>query len=307
MSEDKESGKQFKPPFVAFGDIEVGENISDQSKTRMDGVSDEFCLSLDRRGLLEPLIVREGGPARTTGRRKVVLDCGYRRYGAIKRLRTGDVPGQKTKPTSWNQIPVRYVKGDAEDQDVRNLVENLQRLDLDPFEEAAAIKVFMDRHKVTQAQVSTEIGKSEAYVSQRLSLLRNTAEETRQAYDDGIINATQVREISDLPKDKQPALIESLRKQAASGKYSTVEDVRDDVAMVPSPKKKTGRKAQSFDKEKISVAKETYSDKKLAPRPRLAVMETLGMLVTRDQRNATDKTKHQIQAIEYVLGIRDTL
>ncbi len=307
MTEDKEGGKSFKPPFVAFVDIEIGDNISDQSKTRMAGVSDEFCLSLDRRGLLEPLIVREGGPARTTGRRKVVLDCGYRRYGAISRLRAGDVPGQKTKAASWNQIPVRYVKGDAEDQDVRNLVENLQRLDLDPFEEAAAIKAFMDRHKVTQSMVALEIGKSEAYVSQRLSTLRNTAEETRKAYDDGILNATQVREISDLPKEKQPALVESLRKQAASGKYATVEDVRDDVAKVPTPKKKTGRKGQSFDQEKITVAKEAYADKKLALRPRQAIMETLGTLVTRDQRNSTEKTKHQIQAIEFVLGIKDTL
>lgn len=307
MSEDNESGKQFKPPYVAFADIEIGDNISDQSKTRMDGVSDEFCLSLDRRGLLEPLVVREGGPARTTGRRKVVLDCGYRRYGAIARLRAGDVPGQKTKTASWNQIPVRYVKGDAEDQDVRNLVENLQRLDLDPFEEAAAIKAFMDRHKVTQSTVAAEIGKSEAYVSQRLSTLRNTAEETRKAYDDGVLNATQVREISDLPKEKQPVLVESLRKQAASGKYATVEDVRDDVAKVPTPKKKTGRKGQSFDQEKIATAKDAYSDKKLAPRPRPAIMEMLGTLVTRDQRNSTDKTKHQIQAIEYVLGIRDAL
>jgi ParB family chromosome partitioning protein len=307
MSEDNEGGKQFKPPYVAFADIEIGDNISDQSKTRMDSVSDAFCLSLDRRGLIEPLVVREGGPARTTGRRKVVLDCGYRRYGAIRRLRAGDVPGQKTKPASWNQIPVRYVKGDAEDQDVRNLVENLQRLDLDPFEEAAAIRAFMDKHEVSQAAVAAEIGKSEAYVSQRLSMLRNTAEETRKAYDDGVLNATQVQAISDLPKDKQPALVESLRKQAASGKYSTVEDVRDDVAKVPTPKKKTGRKAQLFDQEKIALAKQTYSDKKLAPRPRPAIMETLGMLVTRDQRNSTDKTKYQIQAIEYVLGIRDVL
>lgn len=307
MSEDKEGGKQFKPPFVAFADIEVGDNISDQSKTRMDGVSDEFCLSLDRRGLLEPLVVREGGPARTTGRRKVVLDCGYRRYGAIKRLRSGAVPGQKTKPSSWNQIPVRYVKGDAEDQDVRNLVENLQRLDLDPFEEAAAISAFMSKHHVTQSAVASEIGKSEAYVSQRLSLLRNTAEETRKAYDDGVLNATQVREISDLPKDKQVPLVESLRKQAASGKYPTVEDVREDVAKVPTPKKKTGRKAQSFDQDKIALAKEAYPDRKFSPRPRPAIIEALGTLVTRDQRNSTDKTKHQIHAIEYVLGLRDAL
>ena len=76
---------------------------------------------------------------------------------------------------------------------------------------------------------------------------------------------------------------------------------------MPTPKKKTGRKGQSFDQDKITVAKDAYADKKLAPRPRPAIMEMLGTLVTRDQRNSTDKTRHQIQAIEYVLGIRDAL
>lgn len=310
--EEETKPAKFKPPFVAFTDIEIGDNISDQKRTRMnldleDLVDLEFVLSIDREGLIAPLAVREGGPARTTGKRKVVLDCGYRRYGAIGLLRENKVPGQKTKASSWNQIPVRYVKGDEEDQDVRNLVENLQRLNLDPFQEGAAIKAYMEKHKATQVEIAHRLGKSEAWVSQRLSTLRNASEEVKKAYDEGVISATMVREITDLPKDKQSDLIESLRKQAASGKYPTVEDVKDDIAKIPGSKKKTGRKAQSFDQEKIALAKETYSNKKFSPRPRPALMEALGMLVTRDQRNSTDKTKHQLQAIEYVLGIRDAL
>ena len=110
---------------------------------------------------------------------------------------------------------------------------------------------------------------------------------------------------------KGPFYPEDLKDDAMlgyySGKYPTVEDVRDDVAKVPAPRKKTGRKGQSFDQEKIALAKEAYPNKKFVPRPRPAIMETLGMLVTRDQRNSTDKTKYQIQAIEYILGIRDSL
>lgn len=309
--EDTKTAK-FKPPFVAFADIEIGDNISDQKTGRMkldleNSVDLEFALSIDREGLISPLAVREGGPARTTGKRKVVLDCGYRRYGAIGLLRENKVPGQKTKASSWNQIPVRYVKGDEEDQDVRNLVENLQRLNLDPYQEGAAIKAYMEKHKTTQTEVAHRLGKSEPWVSQRLSMLRNSSDEVRQAYDDGIISATMVREITDLPKDKQPGLVQSLRKQAASGKYPTVEDVKEDIAKIPSPKKKTGRKANTFDQDKITLAKETYADKKITPRPRPALLEVLGTLVNREQRNATDKTKYQLQAIEYVLGLRDTL
>jgi ParB/RepB/Spo0J family partition protein len=302
----------FKPPFVAFDDIEIGDNISDQSKTRMAGVSDEFCLSLEAEdgsaNLLQPLVVREGGPARKTGKRRVVLDCGFRRYGGIKRLRGGEVPGQKTNALSWRQIPVRYVKGDEQDQDTRNLIENLQRLNLDPYEEAAAMLVYLDKYKVTQAMLAARISKSEPYVSQRLTMLRGTTEEVRQAFRDGVITPTHIREIVELPKDKQPEFIAALRAQAAQGKYASVADVKEDIATkAPRNKKKTGRKATLYDQEKVSAAKEAYSDKKFAPRPRPALVEVLGTLVMRERRNETDKTKHQIQAIEWVLGVRDSL
>lgn len=298
----------FKPPFVPFDDIEIGDNISDQSKNRMEGVSDEFCLSIDAEGLLQPLVVREGGPARKTGKRRVVLDCGYRRYGAIRRLRAGEVPGQKTKALSWAQVPVRYVKGNAMDQDSRNLIENLQRLNLDPYEEAAAMLAYLDKHKVTQAMLAARISKSEPYVSQRLAMLRGTTEEVRQALRDGVITPTHIREIVELSKDKQPEFIAALRAQAAQGKYASVADVKEDIAAkAPKAKKKTGRKGASYDQEKITFAKDAYPDKKFAPRPRPAVVEGLGTLVMRERRNETDKTKHQIQAIEWVLGIRDGL
>ena len=300
--------KKFKDPFVPFVDIEIGENISDQSKTRMEKVSDEFALSIDAEGLLQPLVVREGGPAKTSGKRKVLLDCGYRRYGAILRLRKGNVPGQKTTALTWAMIPVRYVKGDAQDHDTRNLVENLQRLNLDALEEAAAMRAFIDKHNVSQAELAGRISKSEAYVSSRLSMLGNTTVEVRDALREGVITPTHVREIANLPREKQPAFIAGLRAQAAKGKYPTTADVREDIASSGgSAPKKTGRKGFSFDKEKISVAKEAYSDKKFEPRPRPAIVEALGTLVIRDRKNSTDKTTHQIHAIEYVLGLRDTL
>ena len=301
--------KTTKPPYVSFDDISVGDNISDQSKSRMEGVSDEFALSIDAEGLLEPLGVREGGPSKTSGKRKAVLDYGYRRYGAIKRLRAGEVPGAKRKQSYWNDVSVVWVKGNAQDQDTRNLVENLQRLNLDPYEEAAAMQAYLDKHGVTQSSLADRIGKSEPYVSQRLSILKSTVPEVREALRAGVITPTHVREISALPKDKQADFVAKLREQASQGEYSSVADVKDDIAAGGAPKarKKTGRKGATFDAEKISAAKEAYADKKFAPRPRPAVIETLGTLVIRERRNPTEKTTHQIHALEFVLGIRDSL
>jgi hypothetical protein len=139
-------------------------------------------------------------------------------------------------------------------------------------------------------------------------VLRGTTEDVRKALRDGIIKPTHVREIVEMPKEKQPEFIAALRAQAAQGKYASVTDVKEDIAAkTPRIKKKTGRKAQSYDQEKITSAKEAYPDKKFEPRPRPAVLEALGTLVMRERRNVTEKTTHQIQAIEFVLGLRDTL
>lgn len=296
-----------KDPYVAFGDIVIADNLSDQSKDRMRNVSDEFALSVDS-GLLQPLVVREGGPSKTTKRRKVVLECGYRRYGAICRLREGNVPNQKTNASSWGEIPVRYVKGDELARDARNLVENLQRLNLDPYEEAAAMQAYIDKHKITQTMLSAMISKSESYVSQRLAVLRSTVPEVRDALREGVITATHVREISALPKEKQAEFVASLREQASRGEYSSTADVKEEISSSGArAKKKTGRKGATFDKERITAAKEAYADKKFSPRPRPAIVEALGTLVIRDRRSSSDKTTYQIHAIEYVLGLRDSL
>lgn len=301
--------KTSKPPYIDFEDILVGDNLSDQSKNRMESVTDEFALSIDAEGLLEPLGVREGFPSKASNQRKAVLDYGYRRYAAIKKLREGQVPGAKRKKSYWNEVAVHWVKGNAQDQDTRNLIENLQRLNLDPYEEAAAMQAYLDKHETTQTQLAARISKSEAYVSQRLLILKSTVPEVREALRDGVITATHVREISALPKEKQADFVASLREQAAQGEYASVDDVKEDVAAkgAPRARKKTGRKAATFDAEKIAAAKEAYSDQKFAPRPRQAIVEIMGTLVIREQRNETEKTKHQIQAIEYVLGLRDSL
>jgi ParB-like chromosome segregation protein Spo0J len=223
-------------------------------------------------------------------------------------LREGKVKGQKTTAASWAKVPVRYVKGNALERDARNLVENLHRKNLDPLEEASAMEAYMQKHGVTQAQLARDIAMSEPYVSQRLALLRDTTEVVRQALRDGDITATQAREISAAPKEKQADIVASLKAQKSRGDKVTSADVREEVAANgPRVRKKTGRKALVVDQEKVSAAKEAYADKKFELRPRPALLECLGTLVIRERRNSTERTAHQIAALEFVLGIRDSL
>jgi ParB family chromosome partitioning protein len=295
--------------FVAFSDIDPGDNISDSTMRRINDGLEEFARSIDTNGLLQPLLVIEGGPSKTEKKRRYRLKIGFRRYFAIKLLREGKLKGQKTGAASWAQIEVKFLKGNEREHDAKNLVENLHRKDLDPLEESMAMQSYMDKHACTQAQLARDIAKSEPYVSQRLGLMRAASEEVRSALRDGVISATHAREISAMPKAKQDEMVADLRERVANGEKIHVAEVREEVqAKTPkSERKKGGRKAASFDAEKITIAKEAYSEKKIAPRPRQALLEGLGTLVQRENRNSTEKTIHMTHALEWVLGLRDTL
>lgn len=295
--------------FVAFSDIDPGDNISDSAMRRINDGLEEFARSIDTNGLLQPMVVIEGGPSKGEKKRRYRLKIGFRRYFAIKLLREGGLKNQKTSAASWAQVEVKFIKGNERENDAKNLVENLHRKDLDPLEEALAMQSYMEKHDCTQAQLARDIAKSEPYVSQRLGLMRAATEDVRAALRDGVISPTHAREISALPKAKQDAMVADIRERVGKGEKVMVADVREEVQAKTSKseRKKGGRKAASFDVEKISIAKEAYSDKKFAPRPRQALLEGLGTLVQRENHNSTEKTAHMTQALEWALGLRDSL
>jgi ParB family chromosome partitioning protein len=295
--------------FIAFSDIDPGDNISDSAMRRITDGLEEFARSIDINGLLNPMTVQEGGPSKVDGKRRVKLRVGFRRYFAIKMLREGALKGQKTSTASWAQVEVKFIKGNDRENDAKNLVENLHRKDLDPLEEALAMQSYMQKHECSQAQLARDIAKSEPYVSQRLSLLRSASEEVRAAMRDGVITPTHARELAALSKPKQDEMVADLRKRIAAGEKIAVIDVRDEVqAKVPrSERKKGGRKSNSFDEEKIAIAREAYTKKKFVPKPRQALLEGLGTLVTRSSRSPSDATTQKTHALEWALGLRDSL
>lgn len=297
--------------FVAFSEIDPGENISDQLKKRVSEGLEDFARTIDRLGLIQPLVVREGGASRgESKKRRYKLRIGFRRYYAIDLLRKGILEGQLTTPKSWDQVSVIFSKKDDKTLDAMNLVENLQRKDLDPLEEALAMQEYLDKHGVTQAQLAREIGKSEPYVSQRLALLRASSDGLRAALRDGVLTPSHAREITSLSKPAQDVMVSELRDKVSRGEKINAADVHEESLSrekAPRETKKGGRKADPVDKEKIAVARDAYKNKTIAPRKRAALLEGLGVLVLRDNRNASDKTTHSIAVLEWVLGLRENL
>lgn len=97
------------------------------------------------------------------------------------------------------------------------ILENLQREDPTPIEEAEAFNTLMIEEHYTQSQLGRRLGKSQGYISQRLGLL-DLADEVRDTVHDEGISFTAARAIATLPKAAQPAVtahVQDLAKDQA--------------------------------------------------------------------------------------------
>jgi ParB family chromosome partitioning protein len=112
---------------------------------------EELATSIREHGVLQPLIV-----SRTLE--------GYTLIAGERRLRAAKLAGHST-------VPVIVKEALPRDALALALVENLQRADLSPLEEAAAYRELIDAHGLTQEQVAGRVGRSRASVTNRLRLL----------------------------------------------------------------------------------------------------------------------------------------
>ena len=109
---------------------------------------EELTQSIKENGVLQPVIIT------TDERREIHLVAGERRYRAAK-------------DAGLHKIPAIYKDGHS---DEIALIENLQREDLKPVEEAEALSRLMDKHNYTQEQLSDIVGKGQSTISETLSL-----------------------------------------------------------------------------------------------------------------------------------------
>jgi ParB family transcriptional regulator, chromosome partitioning protein len=126
----------------------------DQPRRRFDDAElDELAQSIRAHGVIMPLVVR----ARPGG--GYLLIAGERRWRASQRAGLRDVP-----------VVVQDV--DGREAFERALVENLQRSDLNPIEEAAAFQRLLDEFGLTQEEVAARVGKERSTVANAVRLLK---------------------------------------------------------------------------------------------------------------------------------------
>ena len=160
-----------------------------------DGI-EGLLQSITQVGLLSPLIVQECEDSAGT----FVIVAGHRRFEALKRIHTLD----------W-LVPV-LVRDDLNEQSITQvmLVENLQRENLSPLDEAMAFKVLADGG-ITQTDIAARIGKSQSYVSQRLQLL-TLPDDVRSLLADKAIKLSDATQMVGISEESLKPLIKKALK-----------------------------------------------------------------------------------------------
>ena len=133
---------------------------------------DELAQSIAQRGLIQPIVVRPAGD-------NYEIVAGERRWRAAQRAQLHDVP-----------VIVRHLD-DAETLEIA-IIENVQRQDLNPIEEAASYQRLAQDYRHTQEAIAKLVGKSRSHVANLLRLLELPMS-VRQAVVDGKLSMGHAR------------------------------------------------------------------------------------------------------------------
>ncbi|MCQ2514596.1 MAG: ParB/RepB/Spo0J family partition protein [Ruminococcus sp.] len=162
---------------------EIEPNRSQPRKDFDEKALSELAESISQHGLLQPLLVRP----LTLGGYQIV--AGERRYRACRMAGINEVP-----------VIIRELS-DSEAMELA-LIENLQREDLSPLEEASGYKALMDDFGFTQEEVAESVGKSRPAVANSLRLLK-LPESIVAFLQDGRISAGHARALLSLENEEQ--------------------------------------------------------------------------------------------------------
>ena len=196
-----------------------------QPRRSMDEAKlEELASSIRAQGVIQPIVVREQAGSNGRGGRTYEIIAGERRWRASQRA------GLQQIPAVIRVVDDRTVVAMA-------LIENIQREDLNPLEEAQALQRLIDEFDLTHAAAAEAVGRSRAAVSNLLRLLELPSD-IRALVQSGALEMGHARALLSLAA---PMAI-SLAKQAAEHGWS-VREVEHRVQQLSSGKLPSARKA----------------------------------------------------------------
>lgn len=240
----------------------------------------ELAESIRNHGVIAPLVVRprpltEGGTVDQPG---YFLIAGERRWRAAQRA-------------GLHQVPVVVQEVDTKGAFERALVDNLQRADLGPLEEAAAFQRLVDEFSMSHEQVADRIGKDRSTVANSIRLLKLPIS-VRQLVEDQRLGMGHARALLGL--DEPGAIEQAARTVVAKG--FSVRATEDLVKKLRSPAKAKPRKA---------TAQKTASVRDLEER----LTRTLGgpVTITEDEPGKAGRIEVRYMSLDHLERLLDRL
>jgi ParB family chromosome partitioning protein len=194
----------------------------------------ELESSIRENGLLQPLVVRPASPSAPAGA-EWELVAGERRWRAVRRL-------------GWTEVPVVVREMDDRTLLVLAIVENVQRAELSPLEEADGYRRLIDEFGYTQKEVAESVGRERSTVANLLRLLQLPAS-VQRLVTEGALSMGHARAILGLEDERR--MSELARRVAEEGMSvrAVEEQVRRERAPAeePAPARAAARPAAAAD------------------------------------------------------------
>jgi ParB family chromosome partitioning protein len=223
-----------------------------QPRRHMDDAGlQELAGSIREHGVLQPVLVTE------------TID-GYQLIAGERRVRASRLAGLERIPALVRQL------ADHDQLEVA-LVENVQRADLDPIEEALAYRQLIDEFGLTQEQVSDRVGKARATIANTLRLLDLHAD-VQAAIVDGTLSEGHGRALAGLAPERQAQVLRTIVGQSLS-----VRQTEELVRRLREPKPAPAATAQRLDPDLERV--ETHLRERLGTKVSLSRSRTVGRIV----------------------------
>ncbi len=222
-TEEKVTPAQGGVIYVDINDIKP--NASQPRKQFDEDKLQELADSIEKHGLIQPIVLRKAGK-------------GFEIVAGERRWRAARIIGLK-------EIPAIVKELTDEENMLLAIIENMQREDLNPIEEAEGIKQMIDTYGLTQEQVSLSVGKSRPYITNSLRLLK-LPEIVRQLTAEGKISMGHARALAAIKdEDKQIELAERTAKEGLS-----VRQIEVLAQETKKPEKKPAKKKRKSADEK---------------------------------------------------------
>lgn len=189
---------------------------------------EELASSIKQHGLIQPIVLRAAGK-------------GYEIVAGERRWRASRLIGLKVVPCIVKELT-------DEENMLLAIIENMQREDLNPIEEAEGLKQMIDTYGLTQEQISISVGKSRPYITNSLRLLKLEAR-VQELTVEGKISAGHARALAAIKDaDRQIALAE---KTAADGlSVRQIERLANETKK-PKTRRSPARKIKTADEKRV--------------------------------------------------------